>query len=573
MASDSFTSQIWPAGSFEMTKSDDPRAQNRDAIRHSPTDPRTWVSANYDASTRSAKLSSVACALAFFVGVVLLFCVTWPRDNPNSGPPYQPPPMDIGEFLWFSDVQVDPHADPYVIGGSPDDECRCRNDNSTTLPAECKTDKNAPYGLYYCDTSIRLLESSLEAAHRVLPKPDFIITTGDLARHERLDDKTKPLSEIYQMELVSTMLAEKFPEQFHVRGPPASAFSLGNTDVRYLDATKGRCNISLLQTIGTSWASGQTPMSLDAAAKEDLSCGGYYAVSLNPALLIVVLNTLLYVPRFADVEDNDTDPLGQFAWLQQQLENARSRSSKVFILGHIAPGIDFYSQTLSWEEKFVQKYTSIVDDHWDVIRAQLYGHEHRNSFKLPPDSFIRTTSPILQVASLSPWYGTVPMFHVVKYDAQTMDLLDIVSYGAPGILKPEGDTGFSTEWKPMLSLAEAYRRFNRLNSKGFSKVLDDLENDDEFLATFLQNMDGRALSELPGKTRCLKHSSDVKRCRADVICSLATILKSEYESCKREINRGGRRGGRRGGPRRGGRRTDGDSHYSHDDFLDADDNH
>ena len=83
---------------------------------------------------------------------------------------------------------------------------------------------------------------------------------------------------------------------------------------------------------------------MPAAAEATFLGGGYYAVSPNPSLQILFLNTLYYSKHWsADNETNvaeaagrlghhDDDPVDQFKWMETTLADARSRSQSVWIV-------------------------------------------------------------------------------------------------------------------------------------------------------------------------------------------------------------------------------------------------
>ena len=60
--------------------------------------------------------------------------------------------------------------------------------------------------------------------------------------------------------------------------------------------------------------------------------GGFYSQLARPGLRVVSLNTVLYYgPDKATA--NDTDPAGQFLWLQRTLERAAQNLEKVEAFG------------------------------------------------------------------------------------------------------------------------------------------------------------------------------------------------------------------------------------------------
>ena len=85
---------------------------------------------------------------------------------------------------------------------------------------------------------------------------------------------------------------------------------------------------------------------------------------------VLSINTVIYSPHhcnsgpaFACEKDGTTepatatlDPLGQFAWLTDQLQGARSANSRVYVLGHIPPVVSSYDRKMFWKQPFADRY-------------------------------------------------------------------------------------------------------------------------------------------------------------------------------------------------------------------------
>ena len=58
-------------------------------------------------------------------------------------------------------------------------------------------------------------------------------------------------------------------------------------------------------------------------------------------------------------------------------------SSKVYIVAHVAPGVFELVNGMSWfYSNYNRKYLDILLRYTDVIQAQMYGHEHTDSFRI-----------------------------------------------------------------------------------------------------------------------------------------------------------------------------------------------
>ncbi len=89
------------------------------------------------------------------------------------------------------------------------------------------------------------------------------------------------------------------------------------------------------------------------ASAADFAAGGYYSVSL-PAPVettrLLVLDDLFMSDRYQTCGGKaDAAPAAaQIAWLKQQLNEARDKKEKVWVMAHIPPGVDSYSTARKW---------------------------------------------------------------------------------------------------------------------------------------------------------------------------------------------------------------------------------
>ena len=69
--------------------------------------------------------------------------------------------------------------------------------------------------------------------------------------------------------------------------------------------------------------------------------GGYYFVNKTTSRLpfhLIGLNTNIYYRSNGLVGEDEKDPLQQFSWLTNLLEEMKSKNEKVLIFAHISPG-------------------------------------------------------------------------------------------------------------------------------------------------------------------------------------------------------------------------------------------
>lgn len=129
------------------------------------------------------------------------------------------------------------------------------------------------------------------------------------------------------------------------------------------------------------------------------------------------LATVMYSVSHTPIGTSGEDPFHQFQWLRSKLTEAARSNRKVWLTGHIPPGIETYGYTQLWHPHFVEEYLSIVQDEvmGSVIAAQLFGHVHKDEIrtlpKAPPGA-----GPIFLSLSLSPVYYNYPAFKQVTWD-------------------------------------------------------------------------------------------------------------------------------------------------------------
>ena len=90
--------------------------------------------------------------------------------------PFTPGPGE-GVFLIVSDLHFDPFADPAIV-----EELAAADVQA--WPAIFESSKERGFAQYGSDSNYPLMASALEAARRMLPRPDFVLYPGDYLAHE-----------------------------------------------------------------------------------------------------------------------------------------------------------------------------------------------------------------------------------------------------------------------------------------------------------------------------------------------------------------------------------------------------
>ncbi|CAO3687866.1 unnamed protein product [Umbelopsis vinacea] len=265
-----------------------------------------------------------------------------------------------------------------LVGSACHDKPRKRKDKGKALAG--------PLGVPTsdCDAPFGLLEATLDWIGREWKdKIDFVIWTGDNARHDSDSNHPRSRKEIYKLnQHVADLMDKTFG--FNASGDPDQIYvpivpSFGNNDCyphnifygggptnptirRFLDIWRPFIPYDQLHTF---------------------QMGGYFAVDVIPGKIrVLALNTLYFYNSNAAVDgcDVEGDPgKDHMDWLDTQLELARQLKLKVHITGHVPPRPNaYYGSCLTAYTRIAQKYSDIILGHW-------YGHVNMDHFVLLDD--------------------------------------------------------------------------------------------------------------------------------------------------------------------------------------------
>lgn len=202
-------------------------------------------------------------------------------------------------------------------------------------------------------------------------------------------------------------------------------------------------------------------LAVDCAGCGELTIGS--SVQMVPGLRVLSINTIIYsvnhcnqgpYPNCIAVEANDadpTDPLGQFAWLEQRLNAADVAGAKVYILGHIPPTIESYGPRHSfWKQPYIDAFLNVTSQWGAVIEGLLFGHLHSDEWRGGP-SLDAVGQPILISSSITPIYDNNPSFKVVSYDRDSKAILDYQVFSTP--ILSGGGFNQTAPWELLFTLS------------------------------------------------------------------------------------------------------------------------
>ena len=319
------------------------------------------------------------------------------------------------------------------------------------------------------DTTYALFGSSLRAMNHDASDAKFVTVSGDLIAHS-FDCKFKAVfpksapgdySAFVEktIEFVIGSLREALPDV------PVYA-ALGNNDSDCGDYDLDP-NSDFLAAIGKTLTA-DVPTQERRNAEKDFAAGGYYEVSLPAPMTharLIVLDDLFMSRHYKTCggADDETEAAAQISWMKRQLEGARRKNEKIWVMAHIPPGVDAYSTAskgvnicggkdptmfLSSEE-----LPETIADYGDVVKLAIFAHTHMDELRLLESA--NTGGVPKEVAaklvpSISPINGNNPSFTVARVDAETGTLKDY------RVIAASNATGADTKWSDEYDFARTY---------------------------------------------------------------------------------------------------------------------
>lgn len=383
-----------------------------------------------------------------------------------------------GTFLIASDLHFNPMADPKLVddlNGDPPEKWETILDRSTSTA----------FSQYGQDTNWWLLRSSLNAMRATLPRPAFILVTGDMLAHQfpstyrRTATNNDPESyrrfTLKTVEFLALQLRRRFPHTRIIITP-------GNNDDDCQDYGIAAGGAFLEDTAELARKLAQS----DTQFTSSWEALGSYDIP-HPSVRnarIISLNTVFFSAKYQAQQFSQgcarvssTAPGDLFAWLKERLSLAQQAHEKVWLMFHIPPGMDGYSTLLQyqnlqrqknddppeqicanalvpmWVPRWTAEFDALMTRYRDTIVATLAGHTHADDFRLI-QSETGTPGFVLINPAVSPIYNQNPGFRVATFnqagalmDASVYYLTNLIfaSNTTPGTWRKE--YAFSEEWK------------------------------------------------------------------------------------------------------------------------------
>jgi sphingomyelin phosphodiesterase acid-like 3 len=326
------------------------------------------------------------------------------------------------------------------------------------------------------DTSYPLLASGMKAIGKEAAQVKFVTVSGDLISHAftckfgAAFPKAGPDDYRAFVEKTIDFVVDEL--RGALPGVPVYV-ALGNNDSDCGDY-KLDTKSEFLSATGAE-VTRDFPLRDRKNALESFSVGGYYSVAL-PAPVeharLLVLNDLYMSSRYTSCAGKeDTAPAdAQLAWLRQQMADARDRHEKIWVMGHIPPGVDAHASAAKAGEvcgkkgpkMFLgsEKIAEELVDYSDVVELAVFAHTHMDEVRLlKPENgkgVAGGSVAMKMVSSISPINGNAPSFTIAQVDAGSAALKDYRVFAA------SNTTGVDTTWK------EEYDWGKTFNEEAFS---------------------------------------------------------------------------------------------------------
>jgi sphingomyelin phosphodiesterase acid-like 3 len=319
------------------------------------------------------------------------------------------------------------------------------------------------------DTSYALFDSSLKAMRSHAAGVSFVAISGDLISHSfqckynALVPNSTPEAYSAFVEKTLDYVVEELDKS--VPGVPVFV-ALGNNDSDCGDYRLD-AHSEFLRVTGKEVTRDFSP-SERPTAEEASAAGGYYSVTLpapieNTRLLVV--NDIFMSSNYATC-GGKPDPTAagtQLDWLRQQLAEARANNQKIWVMGHIPPGVDLYSTASRMIDvcggknpvMFLvsEKLADILGEFGDVVELAIFAHTHMDELRvLKPETAAGKGVAVKMVPSISPNHGNHPSITLAQIDPSTAALVDYKVFVASNA------TGVDAKWNEEYDFARSFHQ-------------------------------------------------------------------------------------------------------------------
>lgn len=422
----------------------------------------------------------------------------------QSAHPVAPPAMASVPALLVSDIHFEPFWDPAKV---PQLATAPVSQWKAILAAAPSPDQQQRFAALQqtchargADTSFTLFDSSLKAMRSHAAGVKFVTVSGDLIAHSF----PCKFAVIFPKPTLADYRAFVEKTLDYVMGELYGAFpnvpvyvAMGNNDTDCGDYRLD-AHSEFLAVTGNE-VTKYFPASEHHDAEESFAAGGYYSVSL-PAPIenarLLVLDNIFMSKNYATCagKPDPSAASAQLVWLRLQLTEARAKKQKVWVMGHIPPGVDLYSTARKMTDvcggqepvMFLssEKMADVIAEFGDVVKLAIFAHTHMDEMRILKDDGQTPASSksvaVKVVSSISPINGNHPSFTVAHIDPSSAALLDYKVFVASNL------TGVNATWTAEYDFARSYHEA-KFTSSSVSQLIAGFAADSDAKTQTSQN--------------------------------------------------------------------------------------
>lgn len=367
--------------------------------------------------------------------------------------------QETAPFVMLSDIHFDPFADPgkaIRLAATPIEDWKSILKESPTagqpaafaaLQAACEARGE--------DTNDALLTASMREVGGRGAGALFVTVSGDLLVHgfECRYRKVMKGEEGYRSfaakaaRYVITRIKDEFPHVpiYVALGNNDSACGDYRIDLR--DEFLSAVSSAVLEGIGANVARRRSGKRDVLGIAGDFEARGSYRATLPGVAKtrLLVVNDVYLARAYSTCSG---EKIGEGAastlkWLEQQLGEARREHERVWIMGHIPPGVDVYHTVAHLRdvcgsdkpEMFLgsDALGTLIARYEDVVTLGIFGHTHMDEVRVLKGKE-GSGVPLKLVPSVSPVDGNHPSFTIGEVDTGTGTLRDYAVFVSPDML-------------------------------------------------------------------------------------------------------------------------------------------
>jgi sphingomyelin phosphodiesterase acid-like 3 len=403
---------------------------------------------------RSRQRGLKAALMSRILGSALLLALA-PLTGCGGDAVSVPAPLS-GTGLFVSDFHFNPLADKTLA----DRLAQAPASQWDSIFATSTETACSPYGH---DTNFPLLQSALAAMRQQVPDPDIVFVSGDFLVHEfqlffnaRVTDHS-PAAYTAFVNTTEQYLAMKLSQTF----PKAQIVpTLGDWDTA--GSTDSYAGSDFLASFSSAWNAAVNRYGGAPDFQTTCAAGGYYSTTfpIDPRGRLIVLYTQPWAAECTDGCAPGPGSLGtmELEWLAAQLDDARSHGQRVWLLGHIPPGITAGGtlQNIAsgvscvdaispfWADAYSNPLYALFERNRDLLTLGIFAHEHDEDYRAAWDSSGHVLFGIKLVPSVTPLESNNPAFVRFEYNPIAGVISDATTWYLTNL--PSAPTPDASEW-------------------------------------------------------------------------------------------------------------------------------